>query len=323
MFKFLRRALIGLLVAHNVFAQSFPDRPVRLVVAFVPGGASDTMLRQILPELSQALGQPAIVENRPGGNGYVGWNHVASAPADGYTLLFAENALAMSQALFRHQANRFDPLKQYDAIAHVASSPMALVVANNVKANTVAELVALSKAGPEKMNYASAGIGSVTHLVIEVFRDGVGMDAVHVPYKGGGQAVADVIAGHIPFTFASTQVAKGLVEGGKLKAIAVTSKARSPALPRVPTLDEAGVKHADVDLRFWYGIFGPKGIPEPAKAKLDGAVATVMADPKVRERLAKLDITPEYAPAPALQAKLQSEIRNWSAFVDAKNIKPE
>jgi tripartite-type tricarboxylate transporter receptor subunit TctC len=173
------------------------------------------------------------------------------------------------------------------------------------------------------MNYASAGIGSVTHLVMEVFRDGAGMDAVHVPYKGGGQAVADVIAGHIPVTFASTQVAKGLVEGGKLKALAVTSSARSPALPNVPTLKEAGVSHADVDLRFWYGIFGPKGIPEAAKARLDRAVASVMSDAKVRERLAKLDIAPDYAPGAVLSAKLANEIRNWTAFVDAKNIKPE
>src|SRR3954463_7609587 len=321
----IRRWLIAfaVLVAGNAVAQSFPDRPVRLVVTFVPGGASDTMARQILPELSQTLGQPVIVENRPGGNGYLGWKHVASAPPDGYTLLFAENALAMSQALFKDQANNFDPLKQYDAIAHVASSPMALVVANNVKASTVAELVALSRSGPQKMNYASAGIGSVTHLVMEVFRDGAGMDAVHVPYKGGGQAVADVIAGHVPVTFASTQVAKGLVEAGKPKALAVTSAPRSPALPTVPTLKEEGVTHADVDLRFWYAIFGPKGIPETTKAKLDKAVATVMADHKVRERLAKLDITPDYAPAAVLSAKLANEIRNWTAFVEAKNIKPE
>src|SRR3954466_4491315 len=322
MFEFLRRVALAAFFVAGLSAQTYPDRPIRLVVAFVPGGASDTMARQILRQLTEALGQPVIIENRPGANGYLGWNHVASAAPDGYTLLFAENALAMSQALF-HQSNSFDPLKQYDAIAHVASSPMALVVANNVQASTVPELVALSRAGPQKMNYASAGIGSVTHLVIEVFRDGVGMDAMHVPYKGGGQAVADVIAGHVPFTFASTQVAKGLVEGGKLKAIAVTSNARSPALPNVPTLAEAGVRHADVDLRFWYGIFGPRGIPDAAKNKLDRAVATVMADPKVHERLAKLDVTPEYAPGPALNTKLANEIKNWSAFVDAKHIKPE
>jgi tripartite-type tricarboxylate transporter receptor subunit TctC len=315
-------ALAGAFVPALAQAQ-FPERPIRLVVAFVPGGATDTMARQINAELSEALGQPVIVENRPGGNGYLGWNYVAAAASDGYTLLLAENALAMSQALYKKANSAFDPLTQYDAIASVASSPMALVVANNVKAGTVTELVALSKSGSQKMNYASAGIGSVTHLVMEVFRDGVGMDAVHIPYKGGGQAVADVIAGHVPVTFASTQVAKGLVEGGKLKAIAVTSTARSPALPAVPTLKEAGVTHADVDLRFWYGVFAPKGIPEAAKVKLDKAVATVMADPKVRERLAKLDITPDYAPGPVLSAKLASEIRNWSAFIDAKNIKPE
>jgi len=316
----LGAALLGVLGC--AFAQ-YPDRPIRLVVAFVPGGATDTMARQILGELSDALGQPVVVENRPGANGYLGWNHVASAPADGYTLLLAENALAMSQALHKRSTSPFDPLTQYDAIASVASSPLVLVVANNVSANTVKELLAYSRAGPQKMNYASAGIGSVTHLVMEVFRDGAGMDAVHVPYKGGGQAVADVIAGHIPVTFASTQVAKGLVEGGKLKALAVTSSARSPALPNVPTLKEVGVSHADVDLRFWYGIFGPKGIPEAAKARLDRAVASVMSDAKVRERLAKLDIAPDYAPGAVLSAKLANEIRNWTAFVDAKNIKPE
>jgi tripartite-type tricarboxylate transporter receptor subunit TctC len=313
-------ALLGALGA--AFAQ-YPDRPVKLIVAFVPGGATDTMARQILGELSETLGQPVVVENRPGANGYLGWNHVATSPPDGYTLLLAENALAMSQALHKKATSSFDPLTQYDAIASVASSPLVLVVANNVKANTVQELIAYSKAGPQKMNYASAGIGSVTHLVMEVFRDGVGMDAVHVPYKGGGQAVADVIAGHIPVTFASTQVAKSLVDGGRIKALAVTSPSRSPALPGVPTLKEAGVSHADVDLRFWYGIFGPKGIPDAAKARLDRAVSTVMSDPKVRERLAKLDIAPDYAPGAALGAKLANEIRNWTAFVDAKNIKPE
>src|SRR5882762_6593527 len=136
-------------------SQTYPDRPVHLVVAFVPGGATDTMARQIIGELSEALGQPVVVENRPGANGYLGWNHVASAAPDGYTLLLAENALAMSQALYRKVASGFDPLKQYDALASVASSPMVLVVANGVKANTVQELVALSKAGPQKMNYAS------------------------------------------------------------------------------------------------------------------------------------------------------------------------
>ena len=164
-------------------------------------------------------------------------------------------------------------------------------------ANTVAELVALSRTVPQKMNYASAGVGSVSHLTFEVFKDGVGMEAIHLPYKGGGQAIGDVIAGHVPMTMTSVQVAKSLVEGGKIKALAVTSAARSPALPNVPTLAEAGVKPADVELRFWFGIFGPKGMPDTVKAKLEQAMSTVMSDRGV-ERLAKLDITPASRPPP-------------------------
>jgi tripartite-type tricarboxylate transporter receptor subunit TctC len=302
---------------------SFPDRPVRLVVAFVPGGATDTVARQISEDLKKALGQAVVIENRPGANGYLAWNHVASSEPDGYTLLLAENALGISQALHKKATSAFDPLKQYDAVAGVATSPSALVVANNVPVSTVAELVAHSRTVAQKMNYASAGIGSVSHLNFEVFKDGAGMEAVHIPYKGGGQAIGDVIAGHVPMTIASVQVAKSLVEGGKVKALAVTSRTRSPALPNVPTMAEAGVKTADVDLRFWFGVFGPKGIPDAAKAKLEKAVSSVMSDPQVRERLAKLDITPEFAPAAALRTKLENEITNWTKFIDQKGIKAE
>jgi tripartite-type tricarboxylate transporter receptor subunit TctC len=279
--------------------------------------------RQISEDLKKALGQAVVIENRPGANGYLAWNHVASSEPDGYTLLLAENALGISQALHKKATSAFDPLKQYDAVAGVATSPSALVVANNVPVSTVAELVAHSRTVAQKMNYASAGIGSVSHLNFEVFKDGAGMEAVHIPYKGGGQAIGDVIAGHVPMTIASVQVAKSLVEGGKVKALAVTSRTRSPALPNVPTMAEAGVKTADVDLRFWFGVFGPKGIPDAAKAKLEKAVSSVMSDPQVRERLAKLDITPEFAPAAALRTKLENEITNWTKFIDQKGIKAE
>jgi tripartite-type tricarboxylate transporter receptor subunit TctC len=173
------------------------------------------------------------------------------------------------------------------------------------------------------MNFASAGVGSVSHLNFEVFMDKTGMQAVHVPYKGGGQAIGDVIAGHVPMTISSVQAVKGLVESGKVKALAVTSPARSPAMLEVPTMQEAGVPPADVELRFWFAIFGPKGLPEPVKAKLSQAVAKVMGDPKVRERLAKLDITPDAISGPAMHKKLESEIKNWTRFIDAKGIKAE
>jgi len=300
---------------------SYPDRPIRLVVAFAPGGATDTFARQITQELGEALGQSVLIENKPGAGGYIAWNYVATSDPDGYTLLMAENALGISQALYKKTS--FDPIKQYDAIAAVATSPLVLAVANNVKANSVAELIAYSRTLPQKMNYASAGIGSVSHLTTEVLKAATGMEAVHVPYKGGGPAMNDVIAGHVALNMASIQVAKGLVETGKIKGLAVTSAARSPVLPNVPTLTEAGVNTADVDLRFWFGIFAPTGIHRVVKAKLDKAVSTTLSNPLVRERLANLDIEPGYAPGNVMKKKLENEIANWTKFIDAHGIKPE
>jgi tripartite-type tricarboxylate transporter receptor subunit TctC len=305
-------------------AQNYPDRPIHVIVAFVPGGATDTFTRQIQQDLSEALGQPVVVENRPGGSGYIAWNYVANSAPDGYTLLMAENALAISQGLFKKASSTFDPIKQYDPVALLASSPLVLVVPNRLDVHSVAELIALAhKMAPKKMNYASAGIGSVAHLTFEVFRDGAGIDAVHIPYKGGGAAIADILGGQVEMHMASIQVAAQLAKAGRLRALAVTSRTRSPALPDVPTLAEAGVKTADVDMSFWYALFGPKGMPEDVRAKLGKAVERVMSDPKVRERLAKLDIDASYAPADLLDVKLKSEIANWTRFIDAKGIKAE
>ena len=321
-------SIVAAVLATAISAQaqspsSYPDRPIRLVVAFPPGGATDTLARQLTQALGDALGQSVVIENKPGAGGYIAWSHVAAAEPDGYTLLMAENAVGISQALYKKTQSSFDPVKQYDAIATVATSPLVLAVANNVKANTVQELIAYSRTVPEKLNYASAGIGSVAHLTFEVIKAGAGMDAVHVAYKGGGPAMNDLIAGHVSINMAAIQVAKGLVETGKIKGLAVTGAERSPVLPNVPTLKEAGVKTADVDLRFWFGIFGPKGIPDAAKAKLDKAVAATLANPQVRERLAKLDIEPAYAPGSELKTKLENEIANWTRFIDEHSIKPE
>jgi tripartite-type tricarboxylate transporter receptor subunit TctC len=329
--RLTRRQLLGLAAGTAALpalsrianAQAYPTRPVRLIVAFVAGGATDVLARQISNDLADALGQPIVVENRPGANGYIAWNHVANAEPDGYTLLLAENALAMSQALYRKAASSFDPLAQYDAVAALATSPSVLILSKNAPANTIAELVAYSRTVPGKMNYASAGVGSVAHLSFEVFKDAVGMEAIHIPYKGGGQGIGDVVAGHIPMMITSVQATKSLVESGQLKALAVTSLTPSPAMPGVPTMQEAGVKKLDVDLRFWFALFGPKGLPDAVRAKLESVAMKVMADPHVRERLANLDITPDFAPAAVLRTKLESEIRNWTKFIDEKGIKPE
>src|SRR3984893_3025236 len=229
----------------------------------------------------------------------------------------------MRQALYKKPGSSSAPLTQYDATAAIANSPSALIVSNNISAGTVAELVAYSRTVPGKMNYASAGVGSVSHLNFEVFKDAVGMEAIHIPYKGGGQGIGDVVAGHVPMMITSVQATKSLVEAGQIKALAVTSTARSPAMPAVPTMAQAGVKGADVELRFWFGLFGPKGMPDTIKAKLEKAIAIVVSDPHLRERLANLDITPDFAPGPVLRAKLESEIRNWTKFIDEKGIKPE
>src|SRR3954467_11527235 len=317
-------AWIALAAAQTASAQSaYPDKPIHFIIAFVPGGATDTFARQISNDLQEALGQPVVIENRPGAGGYLAWNHVASSDPDGYTLLLAENAVAISQALYKKSKSNFDPITQYDAVAGLAASPSALVVANNVPVKSVKELLAYSKTVTQKMNFASAGIGSVSHLNFEVFMDQTGMQAVHVPYKGGGQAMQDVLAGHVPMTISSVQATKGLVESGKVRALAVTSPTRSRALPDVPPMQEAGVPAADVELRFWFALFGPKGLPVAVKNKVAQSLAKMMADPAVNERLTKLDITPDVISGPAMHQKLESEIRNWTRFIDAKGIKAE
>jgi tripartite-type tricarboxylate transporter receptor subunit TctC len=300
---------------------SYPERPVRFVIAFPPGGATDTFFRQLTNELSAALGQSVVIENRGGGGGYIAWQAVANSEPDGYTLLVAENAVPVSRALYKNHPSGFDPLKHLDAIAAVGSNPLVLCIANNVPAKNFPELVSYSKSLSQKMNYAHAGVGTVSHLVFEVIRDAADLNTVGVPYKGGGPAVADVVAGHVSAIVSAMSVAKPLIEGGKVKGIAVTSPKRSPALPDVPSLSDLGLKTADVDLGFWWGIFGPNGIPALVKAKIEKAFETVMADPNVRARLAKVDTDASFAPGPALRAKLENEIKNWSTFIDAKGIR--
>ena len=303
---------------------SYPDRPVRFVVAFPPGGATDTFFRQIVNEVGTALGQTVVIENKGGAGGYVGWQYVASSAPDGYTVLVAENALGINQALYKKHPSGFDPLKDYDAVAAMGSTPLVWTVANNVPASNFADFVKWSKTVPDKFNYGHAGPGSVSHLAAEVIIDGAGMQAVPVPFKGGGPAAAAVAGGHVAVVVSSLPVAKAQVEGKLVKGMAVTSDKRSPALPDIPTLKgDLGIKTADVALEFWWGLFVPKGTPEPIKAQLQKAMQDTMANPAVRERLMRVDTDPSFAPAPALRVKLENEIKNWSKFIDAKGIKVE
>lgn len=302
---------------------SYPDRPIRFVIAFPPGGATDTFFRLISNELGTALGQSAVIENKGGAGGYIAWQMVAAAPADGYTVLVAENALGINQALFKKHPSGFNPLKDYDAVGAMASTPLVWTVANNVPANTFKEFVAWSKTVPGHFNYGHAGPGSVSHLVPEVILDGTGMQAVPVPFKGGGPAAQAVAGGHVAAVASSLPVAKAQMDGKIVKGLLVTSAKRAPSMPDVPALPELGYKFADVDLQFWWGLFVPKGTPEPIRAKLEKALQTTMANPVVRERLLKVDTDPSFAPGASLKAKLENEITNWSRFIDAKGIKVE
>ena len=301
-------------------ASSYPDRPIRLVVGFSAGGATDTIARLMSDALGQALGQPVVVENMPGANGYIAWTSVASSEPDGYTLLMGENALAIRPSLVKN-GPPFDPLVELESIAGIAYSPMVLVAATNVPAQSVQELVEHSRTSD--LDFATAGIGTVTHLTGEVVSDGAGIDAVNVHYRGGGPAMNDLLAGHVDINMAAIQVAKPLVEAGSINALAVTGDQRSQALPDVPTLAEAGVTHADVDLRFWYGIFGPRNLPTEVVAKLEEAVDEVLQDPAMAERLATLDVMPAFASGPELHSRLEEEIGNWATFIDEKGITAE
>jgi tripartite-type tricarboxylate transporter receptor subunit TctC len=306
------------LIAHA--ASDYPTRPIRLLVGFAPGGATDTLARLMTGVLSTEVGQTIYVDNLAGASGYLAWKTVAGSAPDGHTLLLAENAIAIRPG-FKDQTPPFDPVTQLDSIASVAYSPLALCVSNRVPAASVRELIELSRSAQKKLDYASAGVGSVAQLVWEAVKDGARIEAVDVPYRGGGPAMTDIVAGQVDIIMASTSVAKPYVDSKLIKCLAVTGRARSPALPQLPTLEESGVKHADVDLRFWFGVLGPKGLPEDVKTKLEKAIEHAIGSPTLRERLDALDITPDFAPGTTLQTRLQSEIKNWKAFIEAKGIR--
>jgi len=323
--KWTSAAIATVAFSSACLAQGYPNKPINLVVAFSPGGGTDTVARLISEDFGKALGQSVIVENRPGAAGYLAWRYVASQPADGYTLLLAENALAINIAMQNVSQGgadkKFDPLTSFDALSLVATSPMLLVVSNNTKADTLQELAALSKTQP--LNFSSSGIGSVSHLAFEVLRAGAGIEAEHMPFKGGGDAISAVAGDHAQANMSAVSVGKKMVDAKQLKAVVVTDAKRSPVLPDVPTLAETGVKTADVELRFWYGLFGPADIPDDVKQKISEAVTKTLGDPNLQKRLAALDVTGAPSTPAEMKAKLEAEIGNWTDFMKQAELKFE
>ena len=298
----------------SAFAQPFPSKPVKLVVGFPPGGGVDIIARAISQRLGDKLGQPIIVENKPGAGGNIAAEQVARAPADGHTLLVsAVSSLAISASLYRQP--RYDLLKDLTPVAVVASVPNVLVVNPAAKANNVRELIALAKANPGKVNFGSAGNGTTVHFAGELFKSMAGVDMVHVPYKGAAPAMTDLLGGQVQVMFDFLSAAAPHIKGGKLRPLAVTSATRSPLLPDVPTVAEAGLPGYQVLGHF--GVLAPAGTPPEILKQLNREIANVVKLPEVRERLIASAATPEYQTPEEFSASLMAEVAKWAKIVDA------
>jgi len=301
-------------------AQAFPSKPVRMIVGFPPGGGTDILARIVAQKLSDAWGQPVVVENRPGASATIAAAAVAQAPADGYTLSMGQltpNAIAPAlMAKLPYNASR-----DFVPVVLVGTSPNVLVVGPSVTARDVAELVAFAKAKPAKLTYASSGTGSLQHIAAEVFKAAAGVDIVHVPFKGSGQAVIDLIAGNVDMNFDSIPAVVQHVKSGKLRAIGVTSKRRASGLPDVPAIAESG--YPDYDLTSWWGIFAPAGTPPDVVARIHRDTVAALQNADVKERFAALSVDPGGGSSREFATYVAEEIAKYDALVKRLGIKAE
>ena len=315
----LLKALLILAFAATANAQGFPDKPVRVVNGFAAGGGSDILLRTILPKWSELLGQQLVVDYRTGAVGNVAMESVAKSPADGYTLLMGSPGLSINPSLYDKLA--FDPQKDFAPISLVGTVPNALVVNPRVPAANVRELVALAKAQPGKLNYATPGAGTSLHLAAELFKLSTGTDIVHVPYKGGAQAQTDVMAGQVQLMFNVLPSALPQVRAGKLRALAVTGRTRSEALPEVPTMIEAGI--ADYTAVTWNGIVAPAGTPRTVIAKLNESLVGALRTAEMKDAFAKIGQEPAWSTPEEFAALIRDETTKWRRVIQAAGIKAQ
>jgi tripartite-type tricarboxylate transporter receptor subunit TctC len=319
--RFARVLAAMLLVAQPLssFAQSYPARPVRMIVATAPGGGTDAIARIISARLSELLGQQFVVDNRAGGGGIIGTETVARSTPDGYTLLMAfVAAMAMNPALTRVP---YDPLKDFTPVSLIAGAQYVVTVHPSVPARTLKDFVAYAKANPGKLNYASAGNGTPVHLAAELFKSVAGIDITHVPYKGGGPAGAAVLSGESQVIFGSVTATMPQIKAGKLFALAVTGAARLPAAPQLPTVAEQG--YPGFEVTSWYGIVGPAHLPQSVVARLNGAISTALRAPDVREQLARQGMDPIGGTPAEFAAHLKREIARWSKVIKEAGIKSD
>lgn len=313
-------ALAAFAISTLAQAQAYPSRPIRMIVAYPPGGGTDIVGRIVAQKLGEILGQSIVVENRGGASGNIGTEVAAHAVPDGYTVLMgnvAPNAINVS--LFKNLP--FDPVADFAPVSLVASTPNILVVHPSIPARTVKEVVALAKARPGTLNFASAGVGSSSHLAGELFRILAGAEIVHVPYKGAGPAMVDVLSGQVQLYFATMPAAMPHVKSGKLIPIAVTSASRSQALPELPTIAESGVPGYEAST--WYGLLAPAHAPGAAVARLHEGVVKILAEGALREKLADQGFEPVGDSPQEFAAYIKSEIAKWGKVIRDAGIRPE
>jgi tripartite-type tricarboxylate transporter receptor subunit TctC len=318
----LIRGLVGLvmlLCADAAFAQSYPTHQVRMIVPFAPAGPTDVIARIIGQKLSESLGQQFFVENQPGAGGNIGIGSVARAAPDGYTILVVSSSYVVNPSLY--DKIPYDPDKDLAPVTMMAASPNVLVVNPDVPAHSVKELIALIKANPGKYSFASAGTGTTPHLSGALFNLSQGLDLVHVPFNGAGPAIQSTLGGHTPMAFTALPPAAPLIKEGKLRGLAVTSARRSPALPDVPTMAEAGLPGQEADTL--QGVLVPAKTPPEIVALLHREIVKAIATPDVQQRFAELGFDPAGTAPAQFAAQIKDEIAKWGKVVRDAHIKVE
>jgi len=307
-----------LCVAQAAPAADYPTRPVTLVLGFAPGGPSDVMSRIFARKLEQVLGQPVVIENRPGAGGNVAAETVARAAPDGYTMLLANSGILAANASLYKKIG-FDPVKDFLPITLVGAQANVLVINPALPAGTLAELIAYAKANPGKVSFASGGHGSSPHLAAELLKAEAKISIVHVPYKGTGPALQDVLAGHVQMMFSSVSPVKSLIESGKLRALAATTLKRTALLPNIATVAELGFPGFEATA--WHGLVVPAGSPKEVVATLHRGMITTLNDPEVRKSLTNLGIDVVGSTPDELAAYIKVEIPKWAAIIKASGAK--
>jgi tripartite-type tricarboxylate transporter receptor subunit TctC len=303
--------------AAPAFAQgTSPNKVVKIVVAFAPGGGSDLIARLLASKLGEKIGQPVIVENKPGAGGMLGADYVLKQPADGYTLLLAAASYTVNPSVYKQP---FDAIRDMTPIAQLARGPFVIAVNPGVPAKTLQELIELAKKDPNKLSYATAGSGSITHMVTEYFLDVTGVQIQHVPYKGTSPALTDTVSGQTQVIFGTVGSTLPFVKAGKLRALAVTTPARLPALPDVPTVAESG--YPSYQVTNWHGIIAPKGLPRDIQLKLNKGIQDAMLDPKMVSTLADDGLVPAKGTPEEFGALMASEVTRWGAVAKKRNVK--